>query len=77
VKQGCKTVVARYFEWAVHLARVKFEMPRLVVFQEEEVDVTNIPGVGEVNGPLDFITGIAAGNAPMGKIRSRGMLTSL
>jgi len=77
MEQGCRTVVTRYFEWALHLARVKFEMPRLVVFQDEEVDTTDIPGVGEVHGPLDFITGIAAGEASMGKVRSMGMLTYL
>jgi hypothetical protein len=77
MEQGCRTVVARYFEWALHLARVKFEMPRLVVFQEEEVVATDVPGVGEVHGPLDFITGIAAGEAPMGKGRSMSMLTYL
>jgi hypothetical protein len=44
---GCRTVVARYFEWALHLAGLTFEMPRLVIFLKE-ADATNIPGVGDV-----------------------------
>jgi hypothetical protein len=70
MEQGCRTVVTRFFEWAIHLARDKFDMPRLVLFQEEEVEATQIPGVGEVYGPLDFITGLAAGQANMGEVAS-------
>jgi hypothetical protein len=69
MEQGCRSITVRFFEWAILLAREKFDIPRLVLFQQEEVPTTEIPGIGEVHGPLDFVTGTAAGTANMGKTK--------
>jgi hypothetical protein len=44
MEQGCRSIVVRFFEWAILLAREQLYMPRLVLFQEEEVPATEIPG---------------------------------
>lgn len=63
---GVRQVIGHFLSYAVLIAREIFQENRLCVQHEYEVTATNIPGIGQVHGPLDFLTGRATGQLNMG-----------
>jgi hypothetical protein len=65
---GTRNIINIYLDVAVYIARQVFHEDRLVVHQEYDTAPTEIPEIGMVSGPLDYVTSRAAGNGNMGKL---------
>jgi hypothetical protein len=65
---GVQQIIGHFLSFAVFVARKVFDDERLVLHTEWEVPATEIPGIGKVHGPLDFLTARAAGRLEMGNI---------
>jgi hypothetical protein len=68
-EMGIKQVIGHFLIHATLIAREMFQEERLIVHSEYEVEETEIPTIGKVHGPLDFMTSRAAGYLTMGKSR--------
>lgn len=66
MEMGVRQIIGYFLAYAVDVARELFNMERLVVHSEIEIPVVDIPRIGKVHGPMDFLTCPAAGTAPMG-----------
>ena len=65
---GTRKIINIFLDVAVYIARKVFNEDRLVVHQEYDTIPTNIPEIGIVSGPLDYVTSRAAGKGSMGKL---------
>lgn len=63
---GTRKIINLFLDTAVYIARKVFSEPRLVVHHEWETEPTNVPEIGIVSGPLDYVTSRAAGHLDMG-----------
>jgi len=63
LKNMCANI---FIDVAVYLARTIFNEPRLIVAQELQTEEADVPEIGSVSGPLDHVTGRAAGEMDMG-----------
>jgi len=66
MEMGVRQIIGYFLAYAVDLARGLFKMERLVVHTEIEIPVVDIPRIGKVHGPMDFLTSPAAGGLSMG-----------
>lgn len=64
---GVRQIIGHFLAYAVDIARDLFDMDRLVVHTEIEVPEVEIPRIGKVHGPLDYLTCPAGGHLPMGQ----------
>jgi hypothetical protein len=68
MEMGVGQIIGHFLAYAVKIARTQFEdSERLVVHSEIDVPVVDVPEIGRVKGPLDYLTCRAAGSLPMGK----------
>jgi len=67
-EMGTRKIVNIFLDVAVYIARQVFHEDRLVVHQEYDTVPTEIPEIGIVSGPLDYVTSRAAGKGNMGKL---------
>lgn len=68
MEMGVRQIIGHFLAYAVKIARSQFEnSQRLVVHSEVDVPVVDVPEIGRVKGPLDYLTCYAAGGAPMRK----------
>ena len=68
MEMGARQIIGHFLAYAVEIAKSKFDMERLVVHTEVEVQPTVIPEIGSaVRGPLDYLTALVAGRVPMRK----------
>ena len=66
-EMGTKKIINLFLDVAVYVARIVFEgEDRLVIHHEWETEPTEIPEIGVVGGPLNYITSRAAGRVNMG-----------
>ena len=66
-EMGTRNIINLFLDVAVYVARIAFEgEDRLVIHHEWEIEPTEIPEIGVVSGPLDYITSRAAGRVNMG-----------
>jgi hypothetical protein len=64
---GVRQIIGYFLAHAVDIARGLFDkMARLVVHTEVEIPVVDIPEIGKVHGPMEFLISPAAGTAPIG-----------
>ena len=64
---GTRKIINLFLDVAVFIARTAFKgEERLVVHHEWDTEPTEIPEIGIVGGPLDYITSRAAGRVNMG-----------
>jgi hypothetical protein len=63
---GARNVINLFLNVAVHIARAVFGEDRLVVHHEVQTDILEVPEVGLIHGPLEFLTARAFGDIPMG-----------
>jgi len=63
---GARNIINLFLNVAVHIARAVFGEERLVVHHEVQTDILEVPEVGLIHGPLDFLTARAFGDIPMG-----------
>ena len=68
MEMGVRQVIGHFLTFAIVIARKLFEDERLVLHTEWDVPATDVPGIGRVHGPLDFLTARAAGGLNMGNI---------
>jgi hypothetical protein len=68
---GVRQIIGHFLSYAVFIARGIFQDNRLCVQDQYRVAATDIPGIGRVHGTLDFVTGHAVGQLPMGNISNR------
>lgn len=67
-EMGVRQIIGHFLAYAVKIARSQFESSqRLVVHSEVDVPVVDVPEIGKVNGPLNYLTCYAAGGVPMSK----------
>lgn len=66
MEMGVRQIIGHFLAYAVDIARGLFNMDRLVVHTEIEVPEVEIPRIGKVHGPLDYLTCPAGGYLPMG-----------
>ena len=66
MEMGVRQIIGYFLAYAVDIARGLFKMERLVVHTEIEIPVVDIPRIGKVHGPMDFLTSPAAGGLSMG-----------
>jgi hypothetical protein len=64
---GVRQIIGHFHAYAVDIARDLFDMERLVVHTEIDVPEVEIPRIGKVYGPLDYLTCRAGGYLPMGR----------
>jgi hypothetical protein len=67
-EMGTRKIINIFLDVAVYIARQVFHEDRLVVHQEYDTVPTEIPEIGIVSGPLDYVTSRAAGKVNMGKL---------
>jgi hypothetical protein len=67
-EMGTRKIINIFLDVAVYIARKIFSEDRLVVHQEYDTIPTDIPEIGIVSGPLDYVTSRAAGKGSMGKL---------
>ena len=67
-EMGTRKIINIFLDVAVYIARQVFHEDRLVVHQEYDTVPTEIPEIGIVSGPLDYVTSRAAGEGDMGKV---------
>ena len=68
METGVRQVIGHFLTFAIVIARKLFGEERLVLHTEWDVPATDVPGIGRVHGPLDFLTARAAGGLEMGNI---------
>jgi hypothetical protein len=73
----CRKHVNHFLDTAVYIARHIFGDERLIVAQEHPTGPVEVPEIGHVQGPLDYITGRAAGERDMGIYRNNLFLPNL
>jgi hypothetical protein len=66
MEMGVRQIIGHFLSFAIIVARKIFDDERLVLHTEWDVPATEIPGIGRVHGPLDFLTARAAGGLEMG-----------
>jgi len=68
---GVWNIIGNILVAAVEIARGLFDNPRLTLHLEWEVPVTDVPGIGKVHGPVDFVTAPVSGGVDMGMKHTR------
>ena len=63
---GTRKIINLFTDVAVYIARIVFNEERLVIHHEWEIETTEIPEIGVVSGPLDYVTSRASGKVNMG-----------
>ena len=66
-EMGTRKIINLFVDTAVYIARNVFNEKRLVIYHEWETEPTDIPEVGIVSGPLDYVTARASGKVDMGR----------
>lgn len=66
METGVRQIIGHFLSFAIVVARKIFDDERLVLHTEWDVPDTEIPEIGRVHGPLDFLTARAAGGLEMG-----------
>jgi hypothetical protein len=66
MEKGVQQIIGHFLSFAVFIARKIFNDERLVLHSEWDVPATEIPEIGKVHGPLEFLTARAAGGLEMG-----------
>ena len=64
-EMGTRNVINVFLNMAVYIARMVFKEDRLVVHHEWDASPVEIPEIGMVGGPLDYVTSRAAGHMDM------------
>ena len=64
-EMGTRNVINVFLNMAVYVARKVFHEDRLVIHHEWDVSPVEIPGIGAVGGPLDYVTSRAMGKQDM------------
>jgi len=64
-EMGTRNVINVFLNMAVYVARMVFKEDRLVVHHEWDASPVEIPEIGMVGGPLDYVTSRAAGHMDM------------
>ena len=68
LEMGVRQIIGHFLAYAVKIARKRFDgSDRLVVQSEFDLPEVEVPEIGNVRGPLDYLTCSAAGKVPMGK----------
>jgi len=75
LEAGCRKPANLFLDTAVHIARQIFDEKRLIITQEHPTGPVEVPEIGHVQGPLDYVTGRAAGGKDMGIYRNNLFLT--
>lgn len=70
LEAGCRKPVNIFLDTAVSIARTVFNEDRLIVSQEHPTGPVDIPELGRLQSPLDYVTGRADGEVPMGIYRN-------
>jgi hypothetical protein len=65
---GVRQVIGHFLTFAIVIGQKLFGEERLVLHTEWDVPATDVPGIGRVHGPLEFLTARAAGKLDMGNI---------
>jgi hypothetical protein len=65
-EMGTRKIINLFLDVAVYIARIVFNEERLVIHHEWETEPTEVPEIGVVSGPLDYVTSRAAGKIDMG-----------
>jgi len=65
-EMGVRHVIGHFLIHATLIARQMFSDERFIVHSEYEVQKIEIPPIGKLQGPLDFLTSRAAGYLTMG-----------
>ena len=71
MEMGVRNIIGNILIAAVEIARGLFDNPRLTLHSEWEVPVTDVPGIGKVYGPVDFVTAPVSGGVDMGMKHTR------
>jgi hypothetical protein len=58
---GTQNVINLFMNTAVYIARLVFGEERLVINHKVDTDPIEVPEIGSVNGPLEYITSRLAG----------------
>jgi hypothetical protein len=66
-EMGTRNVINLFLNVAVYVARIVFHEERLVIAHELDTDPIDVPEIGRVNGPLDYVTARARGTKTMSK----------
>jgi hypothetical protein len=74
-EMGTQKIINLFIDIAVYIARIVFNEERLVVHHEWETEPTEIPEIGVVCGPLDYVTSRVAGKVDMGRLPNSLLLT--
>jgi len=56
IETGVRNIIGNILVAAVEIARGLFDNERLALHSEWEVLLTDVPGIGKVHGPVDFVT---------------------
>jgi hypothetical protein len=64
-EMGTRNAIDVFLNMAVYVARNVFQEDRLVVHHEWDARPVEIPGIGTVGGPLDYVTSRAMGKKDM------------
>jgi hypothetical protein len=70
-EMGTRNVIDVFLNMAVYIARKVFQEDRLVIHHEWDARPVEIPGLGTVGGPLDYVTSRAMGKKNMSTPPSR------
>jgi hypothetical protein len=60
-EMATRNVINALLNMAVYVARKVFHEDRLIIHHEWDVSPVEIPGIGAVGGPLDYVTSRAMG----------------
>jgi hypothetical protein len=64
-EMGTRNVIDVFLNMAVYVARKVFQEDRLVIHHKWDASPVEIPGIGAVGGPLDYVTSRAMGKKDM------------
>jgi hypothetical protein len=74
-EMGTRKIINLFLDVAIYLARTVFNDERLVIHHEFDTKPTEVPEIGFVSGPLDYVTSRAAGKLEMGTFLKIFLLT--
>src|SRR5271167_2374811 len=56
MEMGVRQIIGHFLAYAVDIARLLFDDARLVVNTEVDVPTVEVPEIGNIHGPLDYLT---------------------
>jgi hypothetical protein len=65
MEMGVRQIIGHFLAYAVEIAQRLFQDERLLVHTEVDVPTVEVPEIGRVRGPLDYVTCRAAGRLAM------------